>query len=175
MKILLHTCCAPCTTYCYKHLREAGHEVEGFFYNPNIHPYTEYRKRLEEIKKYAEKVNLLMNYKNKYDLVEFLREISYREAIRCRFCYHMRLREAARVAEERKFDSFTTTLLLSPYQRHHLISEVGQAIGKEFEVPFYYEDFRIGYKESIQLSKELALYRQSYCGCIYSEKEKYLR
>jgi hypothetical protein len=154
---------------------EAGHEIEGFFYNPNIHPYTEYKKRLEEIKKYAEHVNLPMNYKDDYDLVGFLREVSYREAIRCRFCYSMRLREVARAAGEEKFDSFTTTLLLSPYQRHDLISEVGQAVSKEFEVPFYYEDFRIGYKESIQLSKELALYRQSYCGCIYSERERHFK
>lgn len=175
MRILLHICCGPCATYPYEVLNKAGFKITGFFYNPNIHPFKEYEKRLKVLEDYAEKVGLTVIYKDEYDLEEFLRRVVYREAIRCQFCYYLRLREAARTAREGGFDAFTTTLLVSPYQDHNLIQEVSRSVGEEVGIAFHYEDFRPGYNRGIQLSKEYGLYRQSYCGCIYSEKERYLR
>jgi hypothetical protein len=172
MKILLHICCGPCATYPYEVLKRNGWEVVGFFYNPNIHPYKEYERRLATLKDYAQKAGLEVIYKDEYDLEEFLRRVVYREAIRCQFCYYLRLKEAARAAKEGGFDAFTTTLLVSPYQDHHLIQEVASSAGKEVGINFHYDDFRSGYNQGIQLSKEYELYRQVYCGCIYSEKER---
>jgi len=174
MKILLHICCGPCATYSSEFLKENGWKVTGFFYNPNIHPYKEYEKRLNTLKDYAQKMDLSVIYKDEYDLEEFLRRVVYREAIRCKFCYHLRLKDTARTAKEKGFDAFTTTLLISPYQDHNLIQEVAGSVAGEVGTTFQYEDFRPGYNQSIQFSREYELYRQSYCGCIYSEKERYL-
>ena len=174
MKILLHICCGPCATYSSEFLKKNRWEVTGFFYNPNIHPYKEYEKRLNTLKDYAQKVDLSVIYKDEYDLEEFLRRVVYREAIRCKFCYHLRLKETARTSKEKGFDAFTTTLLISPYQDHNLIQEVARSVAEEAGTTFQYEDFRAGYNQSIQLSREYGLYRQPYCGCIYSEKERYL-
>jgi len=156
-------------------MREAGHEITGFFYNPNIHPYKEYRMRLDTLKDYAQKIGLSIIYKDEYNLEEFLRHLVYREALRCRFCYYLRLKETAWRAKESNFEAFTTTLLISPYQDHNLIQEVARSVGAEAGISFHYEDFRAGYHEGIQISKEYGLYRQAYCGCIYSEKERYLK
>lgn len=174
MKLLLHICCGPCATYPHRLLTERGVEMTGFFYNPNIHPYTEYRRRLDTLKEFGEKVGLPIIIKDSYDLEEYLRGVIFREGERCRFCYWMRLSEAARVAKHGKFEAFTTTLLVSPFQRHELIREIGAEVGRAHGVDFYYEDFRPGFKEGVRLSKELGLYRQQYCGCIYSERDRYL-
>lgn len=175
MKILLHICCGPCATYCVEKLRQDGHEVWGFFYNPNIHPYTEYEKRLQGTKQLAETVDLPLIGSPKYGLTEFIREVVFREKERCIFCYQMRLQETARIARKGKFDAFTTTLLISPFQQHLKIKEMGITLGAQYDVPFYYEDFRTGFKRSVTLSKAYNLYRQQYCGCIYSEEDRYHR
>ncbi len=176
MKILLHMCCAPCSTYPYRYLKSQGFTVMGFWYNPNIHPYTEYLKRKEAVEKFSEIEGFKVLYRDSYDLEEFLRGVVYREnfMIRCRYCYFMRLKSAVIYAKNGKFDYFTTSLLSSPYQNHSLIKDIGFNLAKDYGIKFYYYDFRKGWKETIKISKELGLYRQNYCGCIYSEKERYL-
>jgi len=175
MKVLLHICCAPCAIYPVKVLREKGMEVFGFFYNPNIHPFTEYRRRLEAVRDYANSINLRMIWRDRYDLELFLRGAVFREENRCRFCYHTRLKATAQIAKKGKFNAFTTTLLYSKFQNHELIVDIGKSLGKEYGVPFLYEDFRVGWKEGIEVSKRLNMYRQQYCGCIYSEKERFCK
>lgn len=173
MKGLIHICCANCLIYPLKVLREEGWETTGFFYNPNIHPYQEYVRRKETIETYTRRAGLKMIYRDEYDLEEFLRSVVYREHERCRHCYHCRLEAAAKMARKGKFDAFTTTLLYSKHQNHSLIKEIGESLAKQFSVPFYYEDFRKWWQEGIHESKAMGLYRQQYCGCIYSEKERY--
>ncbi len=173
MRLLLHTCCGPCSIYPVDSLREEGIEVYGYFYNPNIHPYTEWKKRRDTLEQYAGEIGLNVIFDDDYPLEEFLQRMVYRESVRCKFCYSMRLKKAASVAKRGKFDAFTTTLLVSPFQKHDLIKEAGEAAGQEKGVPFYYRDFRPGFKEATVRSKELGMYRQQYCGCIYSEKERY--
>lgn len=150
-------------------------QVYGYFFNPNIHPYTEYVKRKETLEKYAGEIGLNMIYDSGYDMEEFIRGVAYRESQRCRMCYTLRLGQAARVAKKGGFDCFSTTLLVSPYQKHEMIREMGQAAGDECGLPFYYADFRPGYREATARSREMGMYRQQYCGCIYSEKERYYR
>ncbi|MDD2586662.1 MAG: epoxyqueuosine reductase QueH [Syntrophomonadaceae bacterium] len=172
-KVLLHICCGPCATYPVPWLREQGYEVMGYFYNPNIHPYTEYIKRKEALEDYAERVDLKVIFDKKYNPVEYFQNISYRESRRCLICYQMRLEQAAHIAKKGKFDFFTTTLLVSKYQKHQLIREVGEAIGDKYGVPFLYQDFREGFKQTGEISRQMGLYRQQYCGCLYSEIERY--
>ncbi len=174
MRILVHICCAPCFTYPHKRLVEGGHEVTGFFYNPNIHPYSEYKNRMQSLEKYAELKGTRVIYKNDYDLERFLRGALDAED-RCRFCYTWRLGEAAKTASSLGFDAFTTTLLISPYQKHEMLVEAGEKAADEHGIGFYYEDFREGYRESRDIAKGLELYMQKYCGCIFSEKERYLK
>ncbi len=173
MKVLLHICCAPCAIYPLGLLREQGFEVMGFFYRHNIHPYTECRKREEALRQYAETSALRVIYQQGYDLEGFIQKMVFREASRCRICYHERLKAAAHIARRGKFDRFTSTLLYSRHQNHELIREIGESTGKQLGVPFYYADFREGWKTGIEKSKALGLYRQSYCGCIYSEKDRF--
>lgn len=173
MKILLHACCGPCSIYPVSHLRQEGHDLRAYFYNPNIHPYTEFRKRLETFSQFAEKENLPLIVDEEYQLEEFLRQAVFREGERCRVCYRMRLYRAAQVARKGNFDAYTTTLLVSPFQKHSLIKDIGTAIGEEMGVPFLYQDFRSGYKDAVRISKEAGMYRQQYCGCVYSEGERY--
>jgi predicted adenine nucleotide alpha hydrolase (AANH) superfamily ATPase len=146
----------------------------GFFYNPNIHPYQEYQRRLEAVRRYEEEAAVKVIYQDEYDLEDFLRGVAFREDDRCRFCHHLRLLATAKVAKHGKFDAFSTTLLHSRHQNHNLIKAIGETVGKEQGVQFLYKDFREGWREGIEESKALGLYRQSYCGCIYSEKERYL-
>jgi hypothetical protein len=174
-KILLHTCCGPCSIYPVDFLREKEIDVHGYFFNPNIHPYTEFARRRETLEKYAADINLKLIVDDDYRLEEFLQGVIHRESNRCLICYAMRLEQTARIAKRGRFDAFTTTLLVSPYQKHELIREVGQSAGDKYGVPFYYEDFRPGYRDAVARSREMAMYRQAYCGCIYSEKERYYR
>jgi predicted adenine nucleotide alpha hydrolase (AANH) superfamily ATPase len=145
----------------------------GFFYRHNIHPYRECLRRQETLAAYAENINLRIIYQEGYDLEGFIRNVAFRETQRCRFCYHERLTAAAHVAKRGRCDYFTTTLLYSKFQKHDLIRSIGEAIAKSVEVPFYYHDFRQGWQEGVSESKRLNIYRQQYCGCIYSEKERF--
>ena len=145
----------------------------GFFYRHNIHPYTECRRRQDALQAWSEKVDLRVIYQQGYDLEGFLRNVVFRETERCAYCYHDRLRCTALVAKRGKFDCFTSTLLYSKFQKHDLVRSIGEAVGKSVGVPFLYRDFRTGWKTGIKTSRELGMYRQHYCGCIYSEKERY--
>ena len=175
MKALLHVCCANCAIYPIKTMREDGLEVMGFFYRHNIHPYTECLKRQEALEAYAEQINLKVIYQEGYDLEGFIRNVAFRESERCNYCYHDRLRSTALLAKRGKFDYFSSTLLYSKHQKHELIRSMGESIGKSVGVPFLYHDYREGWKEGIECSKQMGLYRQHYCGCVYSEKERFFK
>ena len=173
MKILLHICCAPCAVYPLQSLANQGCDAMGFFYRHNIHPYTECVKRQAALEAYSLSTGLRVIYQEGYDLEGFIRNVAFREKDRCSYCYYDRLRATALIAKRGKFDAFTTTLLYSKFQNHDAIHSMGESLGKTLGVKFHYEDFRQGWKEGIEMSKRLGMYRQSYCGCIYSEKERY--
>ncbi len=174
MRILVHICCAPCFTYPHKRLIEKGHEVTGFFYNPNIHPYSEYKNRMDALQKYAELKSTRIIYNSDYELENYLRG-ALGAKNRCEFCYNCRLSETAKTASSLGFDAFTTTLLISPYQKHEMLVDAGEKAADENSIEFYYEDFRDGYRESREIAKSMELYMQKYCGCIFSEKERYFK
>ncbi len=173
MKILFHICCAPCALYPLSRLREEGMEPTGFFYNPNIHPYREYKKRLETVKEFSLRAGLDVLYRDGYDLDAFLSRVAGAGAHRCEQCYRMRLDAAAAAAREQGFKVLTTSLLYSKYQKHDLIKGIATEMAFEHGIEFYYDDFRLGWHEGIMESKAMGLYRQQYCGCIYSEWERY--
>jgi predicted adenine nucleotide alpha hydrolase (AANH) superfamily ATPase len=147
----------------------------GFFYKNNIHPYMECVKRQKALQSYAESIDLTVIYQDGYDVEGFLQQVAFRESNRCTYCYHDRLRNTALMAKHGKFDYFSTTLLYSKFQKHDMIQSIGEAIGQSVGIPFYYQDFRSGWAEGVRISKQLGLYRQQYCGCIYSEKERYYK
>ncbi|MDZ7665277.1 MAG: epoxyqueuosine reductase QueH [Desulfotignum sp.] len=175
MKLLLHTCCGPCTIYPLQVLRDMDIQVMGFFYRHNIHPYTECLKREDTLERYAKDQGLKLIRQSDYQLESFLQSVVFREKDRCRYCYHARLSAAAKIAKKGKFDAFSSTLLYSRFQNHALIQEIGTAVAGETGVKFFYHDFREGWKQGIEASKALGMYRQSYCGCIYSEKDRYYK
>lgn len=175
MKLLLHTCCAPCTTYPVKVLKEMDMDIMGFFYRYNIHPFQECVKREETLKQYSESIGLKVIYQPDYKIEKFLQSIVFREKERCRYCYYDRLKATALVAKKGKFEGFTTTLLYSRFQNHELIRQTGEALAKNYGLKFFYHDFREGWKFGIEESKRLKMYRQQYCGCIYSEKDRYYK
>lgn len=176
MRILLHICCGPCAIYCIDALRKKGHTVEGFFYNPNIHPLSEYDKRKEASLCVSEKLNIPIHFYREYQFKDFFRKITlYEQDDRCRLCWQLRLRHTAEFSKRENFDAFTTTLLISPYQDQDRIKDIATTLAKDYYVNFYYEDFRVGFRDSHILSKEMGLYHQKYCGCVYSERERYKR
>mgnify|MGYP003980440799 CR=1 FL=1 len=173
-RILVHICCAPCFAAPYLYLKENNNDFTGFWFNPNIHPYTENQKRMDGLKKFVEDENIKMIWKDEYNLEDFLRKAAYREESRCDFCYFDRLNYAAIVAKKGNFDAFTSTLLYSKFQDHEKIKQIGESIAKKNGIKFLYADWRKFWKEGIKISKEKEMYRQQYCGCIYSERDRYL-
>jgi predicted adenine nucleotide alpha hydrolase (AANH) superfamily ATPase len=172
-KVLMHICCAPCSIYTLKKLREEGADVYGYFFNPNIHPFTEFKKRLAALQDYAEISALPLVIDRTYDLNTFLRGALDLGKNRCLFCYRMRLEKTFIKGAEDKVDAVTTTLLYSKYQRHEDIRKIGEELSVVYDIPFLYRDFREGWKEGVEESKSLNMYRQKYCGCIFSEGERY--
>ncbi len=172
-RLLIHGCCAHCAAYTVSHFREVGYEIGVLWYNPNVHPYREYQARFEAIMQLSKVLEFSLTIAGDYDMVEFLRRVSGREEERCRYCFEMRLSRTAEFASRGGFDLFTTTLLISPHQKHDLLREIGERIGREKGVPFLYTDLRKRYSDSRHITKPLELYRQQYCGCIYSEWERY--
>ena len=170
---LLHICCAPCTIYPLKVLRGEGHEATGFFYNPNIHPYTEFQRRREALAAYARVSLLPLIMDEAYDLETFLAAALEAGKERCSACYRIRLERAFQRAVDEKADAVTTTLLYSIYQRHETIAAVGEDLSGRYKVPFLYRDFREGWKEGQDRARSLGIYRQNYCGCIFSEYERF--
>lgn len=173
MRVLLHICCAPCSVYTVRALRAEGALLAGYFYNPNIHPYTEFSKRLETLKEYAKVVLLPLDVDAAYDLEPFLSGTLALGRDRCLFCYRMRLEKTFQKAAQDNFDGVSTTLLYSRHQRHDDIRAIGGELAQVYGVPFVYRDLRRGWQEGIEGSKKLNMYRQQYCGCIFSEKDRY--
>jgi epoxyqueuosine reductase len=175
MRVLLHTCCGPCALYPLATLRGEGIEVSGFFFNHNIHPYQEYIRRRDAAQQMADLEGMLLVVWDEYRLEEFLANVAAEPDNRCGYCYASRLDAAAASAKEGGFDAFTSSLFYSRYQNHDLMRLKAEAAAEQHGVSFLYRDFRPGWQEGIRRSKELGLYRQQYCGCIYSEKERYCR
>lgn len=173
IKTLVHICCGPCLIYPLDALRAENMYLHGFFYNPNIHPYTEFKKRLGCLEGYCASEGLRLTSEVGYDIEEFMRRVVGHEDDRCAVCYEMRLRKTAQAAHDAGYDYFTTTLLYSKYQKHELLVQVANIVAAEVGIPFLYRDFRVGWQEGQDRSRELGMYRQSYCGCVYSEKERY--
>lgn len=174
--LLLHSCCAPCTSYVIEYLNKYF-DITIYFYNPNIMPKSEYNKRLREFKKLLNDYPHLKMINEFYDNDEYLKRIEglgeEREGIkRCFECYKIRLEKTAKLSEKNKFDYFATTLTVSPYQNTNKINEIGSSLAVEFNTKYLYSDFKKknGYQKSIELSKKYNLYRQNYCGCLFSKK-----
>lgn len=174
MKLLLHTCCAPCSVYCIDELRGEKIEPTVYWYNPNIHPYKEYEARRNCLKEYTKLINVKAIFEEEYGLKEFCRNTIKDLENRCsNYCYRVRLEQTAKYAKENGYDSFSTTLLVSPYQKHEVLKEIGEELGKKYGIEFIYRDFRIGFREGQNKARELGLYMQKYCGCIFSEEDRY--
>lgn len=175
MKLLLHICCAPCSIKCIEELRKDNIDVTGYWYNPNIHPYTEYKSRVDCLKEYSNNIGLEVIYKDEYGLVEFSKNVIDDLNNRCSYCYINRLEQTVKYAKENGYDAFCTTLLISPYQKHEYIKNICENLSKKYDIKFIYKDFRNGFKEGQNEARNMNLYMQKYCGCIYSEMERYLK
>lgn len=179
--LLLHACCAPCSSACLERLSNFF-KITIIYYNPNITEEKEYLKRLEELKNFIQKIKVkypINIIDTRYDPKEFFEiskglEKEKERGKRCYKCYELRLEETAKVAKENNFDFFATTLTLSPYKKTDWLNEIGENLSNKYQTSYLYSDFKKknGYKRSIELSKEYNLYRQDYCGCIYSKLEQ---
>lgn len=174
MKLLLHICCGPCALYPVKELlRGRFDKITGFFYNPNIHPPSEYKRRKDALSEAFSKIGFEVISPD-YRMEDYFRAVFSKEDSpgRCSLCWELRLSETAGFAKDNGFDAFTTTLLISPYQDHEKIKKIGEEIASKSGVQFYYQDFRPGFKDGQEQAKEENLYRQKYCGCVFSELER---
>lgn len=170
MKLLLHTCCAPCSVYCIETLRKEGIEPTVYWFNPNIHPYMEYKQRRDCLKEYTRNIEIEAIFEENYGLKDFCKNVVQDLENRCqKYCYPVRLEQTAKYAKENGYDSFSTTLLISPYQNHEMLIKVGEEMAKKYGLKFLYRDFRVGFREGQEKARELGLYRQKYCGCVFSE------
>jgi predicted adenine nucleotide alpha hydrolase (AANH) superfamily ATPase len=179
MKLLLHCCCAPCSHTCVTAFRGEGIESELFWYNPNIHPYTEYRSRRDCLKEFAANEKLKLEMLDEYGLRFFLSAVfseieETKVPERCEKCYRMRLEKTASFAAEGGFSAFSTSLLISPYQDHDAIRRIGEEEAAKYGVDFFYRDFRPLFREGQRKARSMGFYMQKYCGCIFSEEERYL-
>lgn len=174
MKLLLHTCCAPCSVYCIETLRKENIEPTVYWYNPNIHPYIEYKTRRDTLKEYSKNIKVNAIFEEDYGLDEFCKNVIGDLKNRCKnYCYKIRLEQTAKYAKENGYDAFSTTLLVSPYQNHEALIEVANNAAKKYGVEFLYRDFRIGFREGQDKARMLGLYMQKYCGCVFSEEDRY--
>ena len=170
----MHTCCAPCSVYCIDELRGEGIEPTVYWFNPNIHPYMEYKARRDCLKEYTKSINVNAIFEENYGLEEFCKNAIKDLSSRCKnYCYPVRLEQTAKYAKENGYEAFTTTLLVSPYQNHEALIEVANMMAKKYDIEFLYRDFRIGFMEGQNKARELGLYMQKYCGCIFSEEMRY--
>ena len=174
MKLLLHICCAPCSAACVKVLREEKIDITGYWYNPNIHPYKEYENRLNALKEYSKMINLKVIYNDYYGLREFTSNVIDKIDNRCEYCYFSRMENVVKYAKDNGYDAFTSTLFISPYQKHDLLKKICENLSKKYNIEFKYIDFRPYYYEGKQMFYETGLYMQKYCGCIFSEEIRYL-
>lgn len=171
--ILIHCCCAHCTAYTIDYWRRQGYELTAFWYNPNIHPYMEHQQRLESMKSLAKEFNFKLIIDDGYDMIRYFNRVVGHEGQRCRYCFQLRLQKTAEAAFELGYKAFTSSLLISPHQKHDLLLEVGNIIAKDVDINYLYADLRKRYSDSRRMTKPLGLYRQQYCGCVYSEWERF--
>lgn len=170
MNLLMHTCCAPCSIYCIDSLRNEGIEPVAYWFNPNIHPYIEYKTRRDTLIEYSKLINLKLIINENYGLKEFCKNVVNDLDNRCiNYCYRVRLEETAKFAKENGYDAFTSTLFVSPYQKHEELKKVCEEMAKKYNVEFLYRDFRPGFREGQAKARELGLYMQKYCGCVFSD------
>ena len=176
-KLLLHICCGVCAVGLINKFKKDGVKVTGYFYNPNIHPFMEFKKRLRAVEVLSEQEKMAVHYETAYGLDEFLAAVAPYGKIgakeRCLKCYEMRLLKTAQKAKELGFDSFTSTLIVSPQQNQDAIRNIGENIAKASGIGFKYEAVTDLYHECKELAKKRQLYRQQYCGCVFSEYERY--
>ena len=170
----MHTCCAPCSVYCIDSLRDEGIEPTVFWYNPNIHPDIEYKTRRDCLRDYCKSIEVESIFIEDYGLDEFCKNVISDIPGRCvNYCYRKRLTECVRYAAKHGYDTFTTTLLVSPYQKHEELKKVCEELAELSGVKFLYRDFRVGFREGQNRARELGMYMQKYCGCVFSEEERY--
>lgn len=194
MNILLHICCSNCSIYPVRILRSEKHDITGFWFNPNIHPYEEYDLRMDSLKRLAGEWQFEVIYTEEYAPEEYFGMFNLQDAIllnagsnglnssggfnippspeRCGACYRLRLEKTAQHAQKEGFDAFSTTLLISPYQDFEQIVSAGKTLADKYNVQFHLRDYRPYFREAMALSKEMGLYRQKYCGCIFSREER---
>lgn len=173
MSVLIHCCCAHCTAYTVDYWRRQGYELSAFWYNPNIHPYMEHQQRLKSIQTLATKLNFELIIEDGYDLIKYLKLVVMNEKVRCLYCFQLRLQKTAEFAIKNGYSNFSSSLLISPYQKHELLQEVSNNIAKNMGIKYLYADLRKHFSDSHRMTKPLELYRQQYCGCIYSEWERF--
>lgn len=173
MSLLLHICCAPCSVACIQQLREEGTEPVGFWYNPNIHPFLEYKARRDTLRQYAQDIGLDLREIDFYGLRQFTAAVAAHSDQRCGYCYACRMEETAKYAAEHGFSQFSTTLLVSPYQNRELICATGAQMGERYGVEFVSYDFRPRFREGQEQARAMDLYIQKYCGCVYSEEDRF--
>ena len=175
MNLLFHICCAPCANQPIRLLREEGVSVTGFWFNPNIHPYTEYQARKHTLETYAKEIGLKLLIGGTYDLRPFITHVADNIDGRCAYCYQVRMERTAQYAAEHGYDAFSTSLLISPYHNHAAIRAAAQAMAERYGVQFLYRDFRPNFRAGNQRARELGFYMQKYCGCVFSEEDRYAK
>ncbi len=171
--VLVHCCCAHCSAYSVEYWRQQGYKTTAFWYNPNIHPYSEHRQRLSSMRSLSKQLDFPLMEIEGYDIIRYFQAVNGKEEERCRHCFRLRLQKTAGTALEWGFYAFTSSLLISPHQEHDLLAEIGRDIAAETSIEFLYADLRKRYSESRHITKPLDFYRQQYCGCLYSEWERY--
>ena len=169
----MHCCCAPCSVSCISSLITEGLKPNLFWFNPNIHPYSEYKQRYDCFVSFVEKENLDVTSLNVYDLGLFIKEVYTETENRCERCYRLRLEKTASAAVNAGLNAFSTTLLISPYQDHKKIKHIGEETAKKYCLEFLYRDFRPLFRSGQSAARENKMYMQKYCGCIFSEEERY--
>ncbi len=172
-KILLHCCCAPCSVSCVDLLRDDGVDITAFWFNPNIHPFKEYEARRNCLVDFMSEQNIPLVLKEDYGLREFVKNVVSDIDGRCTYCYSVRLEETAKYAWDNGFDGFTSTLFASLYQDHNLMVKRAEELAEKYGIEFYYRDFRPNFREGNKKAREMGLYMQKYCGCIFSEEDRY--
>lgn len=175
MKLLLHACCAPCSVACVQSLRAESIEPTAYWHNPNIHPLTEYRQRRDTLREYAKSIGMELLEEDAYGLRLFVRAVAENIEGRCAWCYDTRMNAAAHYAAEHGFTHFSTTLFISPYQKHELLKETALHAAQKHGVELLYRDFRPLFRRGQNEAREQGLYMQKYCGCVFSEEERYAK
>ena len=173
MKLLMHFCCGPCGVACVQQLKEEGVDFTGFWYNPNIHPWKEYEAWRDCLLAYAPTIEMQVIVDEDYGLRTFVEHVASDIDHRCTYCYQHRLEETARYAAEHGYEAFTSTLLASLYQDHDGIKAAAEKYARQYGVEFLYRDFRPNFRAGNQRARELGFYMQKYCGCVFSEQDRY--